>query len=346
MAYMPPSATEWQPPTATPAKSYAQKRREILAGKAAAEAEAYQAQADAVRGVVNTLPEVGGTLGSLAGPVGAGIGAGLGQTGVEIAKAGVGEGFDPGAIGKRAGFALAGGAIGQGAGKLLGKAGGIVTGTLRRKAVEKAANEYATATQMGVTTPTISLTQGIPKLLQRAGAAGQREVDHILTEYRNFMSNKGSDLTPNDLHQIRQVMDDIAKPFYNATGKFKPPPEPAVAAQVRFAKQVADNAREELRRLVPSATKYERQASRYITAAKFIPVGNPGSIGHLGARTAVAGTLGAMGGGVPGGIAATMGTALLAQPQVAMLLGKLLESPALGTVLSQAGRVAGTEAAR
>lgn len=321
--------------------SYQRKRQRILAGKAAAEAESQQAQADAARGVLNTIPEVGSTLGSLAGPLGAGIGAGLGQTAVEVGRAGVGEGFDSGAIAKRAAGAAAGQYGGNLIGKGIGKIGGVVTGSLRRKAVEKAADEYAKAAQAGVTEPTLALTQGVPKMLQRAGRAGQREVDHMLDEFRNFMSNKPPELTPIELHEIRQVMDEIAQPFYDKVGKLKAPPDPAIAAKVRFAKQVADNARESLRRLVPSATKFEAQASRAIRARKFVPIGSAGSLGGLAARTAIAGSLGGLAGGVPGGTSASLAMLLMSQPQIAMGLGKILESQAVPALAGQAGRVVG-----
>lgn len=318
------------------------KRQEILAGRAQAEAESQQAGADAWRGVVDTIPEVGSTLGSLAGPRGAAIGAGAGEALRQGALSAVGEGFDKAAIGKRAGFAYAGGKAGQLLGKGLGKVGGVITGSLRRKAVEKAAEEYAAATTAGVTVPTSDLTNGLARLTQRAGAAGQREVDHVLEAARNFMVNKPTELTPIELHEIRQVHDEIAKPYYNKLGKLLKPDDPAIAARVTFAKQVADNARDALRRLVPNATKYEAQASRAIGARKLIPTATPGSLGSAAARTGVGAAVGGMLGGAHGAGVGGLSAALLTQPQVIMALGKLLENPALTPLLSQAGRQAGT----
>lgn len=325
------------------------KRQEIEAGRAQAEAESQQAQADAARGLLNTLPQVGSTIGSLLGPLGSGAGAGLGEAGVQIGKAGAGEGFDAGQIAKTAAGATTGAYAGLGAGKLIGKAGGVITGSLRRAAVDKAAQEYAKATEAGVSAPTLALTQGIPKLLQRAGRAGQAEVDHVLGQVRNFLANKPENLTPSDLHEIRQVMDDIAKPFYSKAGKFLRPPEPATAAAARVAKTIADNARGLLRETVPSATKFEAQASRAIQARKLIPVASeavPTSYGAALNRTGIGAGLGLMAGGPPGAAVGGLLNAALTAPQIQQAVGSVLESPILAQLLAQLGRGTGTELAR
>lgn len=344
-------------PAAAP-MSPTRKRQEILAGRAAAEAEASQAQADAVRGLLKAVPGALSTAGGLYGAPGAGIGAGIGETAVQTAQGLAGEGFDPTAIAREAALAYGGTKAGGLLGKGLGKVGGVVTGSLRRKAVEKAAELYAKASTVpGMTLPVQGLIfKGLPELLRRAGRAGSKEVDHALEEVRNFLSNKvlvteGGErvvpqrLTPTDLHEIRQVMDQIAQPFYNAVGKLKLPPDPAISARVRVAKLIADNAREALRKLVPEAQKFEQQASRLITARKFIPVGSPSAAGK--ASISAAGTaLGYLAGGHQGAIGAGLTAHLLSQPQVAMALGSLLENPTFAPVLAQLLGQAGQKTAQ
>lgn len=114
------------------------RRAQIEAGRAAAEQEALQAGADQSRAMLNMLPEVAGTIGSLLGPLGAGL-AGAGEAAKQVGLAAVGEGFDRRAVENATLLGLAGGRLGEYGGQALAKGAGMLAKSQMAKALRPAA---------------------------------------------------------------------------------------------------------------------------------------------------------------------------------------------------------------
>lgn len=187
-------------------KEYLRKRQEILAGKAAADAESLGAQADAARGVLETIPQVSGALGGLAGTgvgassLGAGLGGAAGETLVQGAKYLAGEGFDTKAITRQAAFQAGGAALGAG----LAKGAGYAARTAMRLALKSTPEVAETAIRQGIT----ANSRGLDKLLGQLKERGEwvkRLADQATRSGQKFQR---ADIVK---EVARRTLDDVAK---------------------------------------------------------------------------------------------------------------------------------------
>lgn len=264
------------------------------------------------------LNAAGNVLSNGVGLVGRGLMATALKATPEVAQTALKEGIA--ATGRRVSRTLTTGGLGKVMGKLR-EAGGY-TKSLVRKATTQGSAYHPTEVLHG--------TEGL------VGASFPEEDVKLLQELNDrFLKNHGNRLTPVSLHEIKQELDNLAKPIYRKIDGAKML-DTARLTEQRWAKQVADNARQLLNQTVEGYADANARTEALIALKNAVfPAAKRGVAQRLVAG-GVSGTAGAAIGAAasPGnraqgaGIGAGAGIAL-SSPAVLSYLALAANNPAL-----------------
>lgn len=317
-------------------------------------ATAHPAGMGLARAGIEALPTAGALAGETAG---AGLGATVGAAGGPLAAAtgyagGVAGGAAGGATGRLARNAVAmspagefldipapgsltegvGGEAGRQAGAsaigipaagAAARTAGVLTGRTLSRAGAVAEN-VARSSNLRVSPK--ALLKNAERLLEEAKLIGGAEVAAVKKKIQSFLGSQPHSMSMVRLHNLRQAMDDIARPIHDAmkiAGKGGPPVGPKMALRGRFAKAVADDARAFLKDNVPGYAPAMRSSERAIASMKRIPRVSEGPI-H-GSLTNPFG-------------APELLTRTLMGPSAMGGYGRMLENPAVQSLLAQGPR--------